>query len=107
MNVGKLYKINKYFWVLFPSKETVVDSPDANSAAASTVWAVEELASYWSKVLDCNVSHVAEKSLFMLLEKDNKICKILTTDGNIGWFAYSEDTEWSKDCIEEVNHVHS
>jgi len=107
MKIGSLYHIKKFSWLLFPSQETVVvgavaDTIDAHVSVTTTDKEAEELASHWSKILDCNVSYIAEKSLFMLLEKDNDSCKILTTDGNIGWFAYPKDAEWSKGCIEEV-----
>jgi len=81
MKIGSLYQFKKYFWVLYPSKETIVHPKEIK------------------------VSYVTEKSLFVLLEQDKLSCKILTADGNIGWVAYSEseDAEWCKGCIEEIN----
>jgi hypothetical protein len=105
MKIGSLYQFKKYFWVLYPSKETIVHPKEIAVSITTAAFAAAELASWWSKVLDRKVSYVTEKSLFVLLEQDNLSCKILTADGNIGWVAYSEskDAEWCKGCIKEIN----
>ena len=92
MNIGGLYQIKKWFWLLYPTKDI------AEAAAAD--------ARYWSKRFNCNVSFIPQNSMFMLLEQTDKVCKILTTNGEIGWIIYPEDAEWTKGCIEEVKHVY-
>jgi hypothetical protein len=84
MEIGKLYQIKNYYWMLYPSKDTA-----AVAAAA-----------YCSKRLECNVSYMSPKDMFMLLEKDGIFCKILSTEGMVGWIILAD---WSKGDIEEVN----
>ena len=105
MNIGKLYKNKKYFWFLYPSKEIA----SAAAAAAMTVvaftptavWA-DDVAAYWGKQFSCNVSYISPSNIFMLLEQDRKLCKVLSTNGELGWISYLEDVVWYND-IEEVN----
>ncbi len=101
MNVGKLYQVKKYFWFLYPSKEIAALALDDTFLA--TACAPNRTAAYaaaYSKNLKCNVSYIAPNSIFCLLEQDGKYCKILTTNGELGWIYI---TVWSKDDIEEVN----
>jgi hypothetical protein len=113
MNIGSLYEIKKWYWLLFPSKDiaAAVDGAPAVGVAATgvqeaaTMLAITAAAAtaYWSKRLNNNVSYIAQNSIFMLLEQDGKYCKILTTNGELGWIIYPKDAEWAKGCIEEVN----
>jgi len=105
MKIGSLYQFKKYFWVLYPSKKTIAHPNELAVSVTTTAIAAADLALWWSKGLDRKVSYVTEKGLFVLLEQDKLSCKILTADGNIGWVAYSEseDAEWCKGCIEEIN----
>jgi hypothetical protein len=97
MNVGKLYQVKKYFWLLYPSKEIadahVFASLDTTAAAA---------AAYYSKEYNCNVSYISPKSIFCFLEQNEKFIKILSTNGELGWI-YLSDFYKDKDDIEEVN----
>jgi hypothetical protein len=43
--------------------------------------------------------------MFMLLEQDGKFCKVLSTEGNIGWIIYPENEGWTKGCFEEVKEI--
>jgi len=99
MNICGLYQINKYHWMLYPSME--IASDDASGAAHQELLDASEEAAYWSNRLNCNVFYVSPNSMFMLLEQTDKVCKILTTNGEIGWIFYPEDAEWSNGCIEE------
>ena len=89
---GKLYQVKKYFWYLYPSKETAADAAAAVSATA-----------YWSKEFNCNVTYISPNSIFCLLESNGKFLKVLTTNGEIGWMIYPKKQPWTKGCIEEVN----
>jgi hypothetical protein len=108
MNIGKLFQFKKYFWMLYPSKDIVaaVAHADITNPYAVVESAAEGWTDYWSNRLNCNVSHIEPNSMFMLLEQTDKVCKILTTNGEIGWIFYPEDAEWTKGCIEEVKHVY-
>ena len=91
MNIGGLYQIKKWFWLLYPTKD-IAEAATAAAASHSPV----ATARYWSKELNCNVSFFSQNSMFMLLEQTDKFCKILTTNGEIGWILYPEDAEWSQ-----------
>ena len=94
MEVGKLYKTKKYYWMLYPTKDIAAAAPIATTAAAAVV-----AARYWSKRLNCNVSYLNPNSIFCSLEQDGKFCRILSTEGNIGWIYLPG---WCKKDIEEV-----
>ena len=105
MNVGKLYQIKQYFWLLYPSKE--IAAPDEigglrlGGATRDRKDAVD-WSDYWSRKLNCNVTYIPENSIFFLLEEDGKFLKILSTNGEIGWIKYPTNEEWNKGSIEEV-----
>ncbi len=95
MNIGKLYQFKKYFWFLYPSKEIAVAAyGDATESDAAL------FAYYWSKEFNCNVSYISPNSIFCLLEKDGKLIKVLSTNGELGWIYLAD---WCKNYIEEVN----
>jgi hypothetical protein len=111
MNIGKLFQFKKYFWMLYPSKdivaavEALLDDPETalvrwNELGEISAAYVASLSAYWSKRFNCNVSHIEPNSIFMLLEQDEKYCKILSTNGELGWIIL---TDWRKNDIEEVN----
>ena len=95
MNIGSLYRVKKYFWLLFPTKETAA----ALALATPAAWAADRVA-YYSKRFKCNVSYIESNSVFCLLEKDGIYCKVLTANGEVGWIYLAD---WCKDDIEEVN----
>ena len=96
MNVGKLYQVKKFYWMIYPSKEAAAT---ATHPAAASAAAVSNAAAYYSKYFNCNVSYV-EPSIFCLLEKDGEFIRILSTNGEVGWIYLAD---WCKDDIEEVN----
>jgi hypothetical protein len=96
MKIGKLYQVKKYYWLLYPSKDiAALVGPSAAAEAASD-------AAYYSKRFNCNVSYIEPNSIFCLLEQNGKFCKILSTNGELGWI-YLVDFYKDKDDIEEVN----
>jgi len=101
MNIGSLYHIKKYSWLLFPSKETVHKRVHS-WASINDHHLIDDAVDYWSRQLKCNLSCVTEKSMFLLLEQDGNLCKILSTEGNIGWIIYPENEGWTNGCIKEV-----
>ena len=103
MKIGGLYQTNQYYWMLYPSKDTATAAVGVagriGAAAVGLSDAVGGYADYWSKRLDCNVSYISPKDMFMLLEKEGIFCKILSTEANIGWIILSQ---WCKKDIVEV-----
>ena len=112
MELGKLYQIKKYFWLLFPSKDIASEIIKVvrelmGLSGASTLGAAHDedfaatAAAYWSKRFNCNVTYISENDIFCLIEEDGKYLKVLTTNGELGWIRYPEDKEWAK-SIKEV-----
>ena len=95
MEIGKLYKTKELYWLLYPSKDI---ARTARCGAAAEAHAANWV-NCWSKHLNCNVSYISPNSLFMLLEQTDRFCRILSTEGKIGWIYF---TEWYKGDIEEV-----
>jgi len=98
MNIGKLYKVNNYYWILFPKPHTKVISL-MTILRVSDILEAEKYSYFFSEYFKCNVSFTEPNSLFMLLEQDGNFYKILSVDEQIGWIYL--DNEWMKD-IEEV-----
>lgn len=95
MNVGSLYAVKEYHWLLFPTREIAADA----LALADADRAVASLAAYWSKQFNCNVTYFSPDSYIVLLEEDGIYKKVLTSEGLIGWTWIDESYN---DCFEEV-----
>ena len=110
MEIGNLYQVKQYFWLLFPSKDIAVTAartdaavaPGSAAAASSASASAANWANYWSGQLSCNVSYISPNSLFMLLEQDGKYYKVLSTEGMVGWIYFPE---WCKEHIEHIAEV--
>ena len=97
MNIGSLYKVKKYFWLLFPLLETAAAA--ARGAATddgATLWAA---AAWYSKRYNCEVTDFSLDSIVVFLEEDGVFKKVLTSDGLVGWTWFNENYN---DCFEEV-----
>ena len=98
MNIGNLYTVKKWFWLLFPTKETadaMANDDILDSAAVST----DTFASWWSKTFNFEVTCFSPDSIVVFLEEDGIYKKFLTTDGKIGWTWFNENYN---DSFEEM-----
>ena len=86
MNVGSLYLVKDWYWILFSSKE-------------SALAAGADVAAYYSKRYKETVTYFFPESHIVFLEEDGKVKKVLTSDGTIGWTWFDEPYN---DCFEEV-----
>ena len=103
MNIGSLYKVKQYFWLLFPTKEIAAAVAALASAAipfAATAAVIAAAAAYWSRHSNCEITYFSPDSIVVFLEEDGKYKKILTSDGKIGWIWFAE--EYYNDCFEEL-----
>ena len=98
MNVGKLYQVKKWFWLLYPSRDIA-----ARCSPPATVGVVD--LAYYSRKYNCNVTYISPNSIFCLLEKDENFLKVLTTNGELGWMINQQDEAWAKDTIEEIKET--
>ena len=97
MEVGKLYQIKTYCWLLYPSKDIAISIDGSVGDRCGAL--VATTAAYFTKRLNCNISYITKKSMFVLLERDGEYCKILTANGEIGWIVLDD---WYKRDIAEV-----
>ena len=96
MSIGSLYKVKKYFWLLFPTKEAAAV---AHGVVTAAVWDALAYAAYWSKRYNCEVTYFSPDSIVVFLEEDGKLKKVLTSDGLVGWTWFDEDYN---DSFEEM-----
>jgi hypothetical protein len=96
MNIGKLYRVKKYYWMLYPSKD--ITTP--NEVLLTHVASASRAAAYYSTYFNCNISYIFPNNIFVLLEQDGEFIKILTTNGEVGWIYLAD---FFKDDIEEIN----
>ena len=94
MNIGNLYLVKKYFWLLYPTKETVAAFTAANVIASYTTAAS---AAYYSRRYNCEITYFPLDSIVVFLEEDGEYKKVLTSDGKIGWTWFDE---YYNDCFE-------
>ena len=118
MNIGNLYTVKKWFWLLFPTKETIIAMrpitvldfglasrypADTNLDAATDAPAAAArhpaAAAWYSKRCNCEVTYFCLDSIVVFLEDDGELKKVLTSDGKIGWTWFNESYN---DCFEEM-----
>ena len=97
MNIGSLYKVKQYFWLLFPTKATASGVDPADRAPDEVDVAI--VAAAYSKRYNCEVTYFSPDSIVVFLEEDGKLKKVLTSDGLVGWTCFSENYNH---CFEEV-----
>lgn len=78
---GKLYKINEYFWLLFPTKEA--------AAAAAATWA-----SHWSQHLSCDVTLLSAGDAVMIVDVCEVYVKVINREGRGGWVNLPIGEDW-------------
>jgi len=74
MEVGKLYRIQKYAFLLYSS---IDDAKECDIVFAK--------GDKWHINPDNRFSDLSEKSLVMLLEKNGIYYKVLSIEGQLGW----------------------
>ena len=109
MNIGSLYQVKKYFWLLFPTKETISSSVTDDDGFAPAVAArghvgvaaaaAGTVAAWYSRKYNCNVTYFSHDTFVVFLEEDGKFKKFLTSEGLIGWTWLGER---DNECFEEV-----
>jgi hypothetical protein len=100
MNIGSLYRVKKWYWLLFPSKESTAATAAAATATAASAHAAKA-AAYYSKKYNENITWFAPESYVVLLEEDGKLKKVLTSEGLIGWTWFDDR---NNDCFDEVKN---
>ena len=88
MNIGKLYQVKKYYWLLYPSKD-IAKMCLSTLQASWSFTITENDRAYWSNKFNCNVSYLKPNDIFCLLDQDGQYLKMLTSNGEIGWIYLS------------------
>ena len=91
MNIGSLYLVKKWSWLLFPTKETASEAP-SSACTFEAAW--------YSKSFNCEVTYFCLDSIVVFLEEDGFLKKVLTSDGKIGWTWFTEEYN---EYFEELN----
>jgi len=98
MNIGSLYKVKEWSWLLFPTKEKAASAADARCRArhAPSVGGTDALhaaveVAWYSRRFNCEVTYFSPDSYIVFLEEDGKLKKVLTADGKIGWIWFTEN----------------
>ena len=101
MEVGRLHRNSQLYWLLYPSEENATISVEVHESGPAT--SGFELARFYvgflGKKLNCNVSIIDPATIFMVLEQNNKFCRILTAEGIVGWIQLAD---WCMSDIKEV-----
>ena len=90
LEVEKLYQIKMWFWLIHPSKHTVLDGSNPLNSRHLAI----DIATYCSRKLKCNITYIPENSIFCLLERDEKTAKVLSTSGELGWMVCPSNEDW-------------
>ena len=100
MKIGSLYKVKKFHWLLFPTKETVASRwKRTRKSAIELARLAAATAGCWSRHCNCEVTYFSPDSIIVLLEEDGIHKKVLTSDGRIGWTWLDAS---HNNCFEEV-----
>ena len=94
MQIGELYFVKEYFWLLFPTKEL------ASRANRGTAEEAGLDAKILSERYKCNVSFFEPKTYVVLLEEAERFYKLLDSNGNIGWI-YCHDFSKNFELVKE------
>ena len=103
MNIGSLYQVKKWFWLLFPTKEIVISTvvEDARDVVSVHALGAADYAVWYSRKYNCNVTWFRPESFVVCLEEDGKFKKFLTSEGLIGWTRIGEHESYNE-SFEEV-----
>lgn len=101
MNIGSLYQVKKWFWLLFPTKEIVISTvvEDARDVVSVHALGAADYAAWYSRACNLNVTWFSPDSFVVCLEEDGDYKKFLTSEGLIGWTQVNK--AWLE-CFEEV-----
>ena len=107
LELGQVYRIKQYFWLLFPSKECAAAATAGSYGAAVSPRAATRAANwsnYWSKELGCVVSWIPEGEVITVLSADFKQTSVLDSNGRVGWINCDfECWPWMAECFEKVS----
>lgn len=115
MQPGKLY-IARYTWLVFSSHAAAVYAQVGQHAPTvfrvfsdqkHGAWIVARHSAFWAKFAKCTMSVLAPDDMFVLLEEckesvttGSSVCKILSSEGVVGWIVYKKLDELALVLVE-------
>ena len=100
MKLGKLYEVQEYSWLCVSTKELVISLQSVvygtgpHRGLGSVLGDGGATSAWWAQHAGFPVSCVAKNSLVVLLEQDDILVKLLTSDGTVCWTAVTRDSWW-------------
>ena len=101
MEVGKLYKIERMHWLVFPTKKAAMEGIFRHGISPSYSSEINVNATV-ANTTYFGVRNLSQGSLFVLLEDIEEYKRILTPDGHVGWIFYQVGALWAENTITEV-----
>ena len=101
MEVGKLYKIERMDWFVFPTKKAAREGIFRHGISPSYSSEINVNATV-ANTTYFGVRNLSQGSLFVLLEDIEEYKRILTPDGHVGWIFYQVGALWAENTITEV-----
>lgn len=103
MEVGKLYKIERMHWIVFPTKADTREGIFLLGMAPCYSSEINANATYFLTAQHIvGVRKLSQGSLFVLLEDIEEYKRILTPDGHVGWIFYQDGALWAENTFTEV-----
>lgn len=104
---GKLYRINRLFWLLFPTEVAATPGEDHARAARAGLRAAHyagavSWSSRWAKELNRHVYFLSEGDIFMVVEVSGEQVKVINQEGKSGWINFPTGHDWTKVAITEA-----
>ena len=96
---GKLYRIRKYWWMLFPTQHTA--QLGQSSCWASTAGSAPGMASMWTKEQGDTVRFLNESTLFQVIKTEGLNTMIVGTEGT-GWI-HTPTSLWVDSCFDRIS----
>lgn len=91
---GKLYRISRHFWYLFPTSELAVES----------LVAVADFASRRIKRSNNKVTFMNKGEGFLVVEVSGTQVKVINQKGKSGWINFPATQSWTKGTITEISN---
>lgn len=101
---GKLYRISRHFWYLFPTSELAVKSLVAVADTAADASVGASFASRRIKQSNNKVTFMNEGEGFLVVEVTGIQVKVVNQEGKSGWISFPADEAWTEDTINEISN---
>lgn len=100
---GKLYRISRHFWYLFPTSELAVESHVAVADTAADASIGANFVSRRIKQSNNKVTFMNEGEGFLVVEVSGTQVKVVNQEGKSGWINFLVVDTWIKGAITEIS----